>query len=69
MTFENRLPNLFKCSLNHSLTLVDAFVSPLTGIQLGPDIKKVDKTRNLTVKHLSSKCCLTESEGIFFFFK
>ena len=66
MTFEIHLPDLFKCLLNHSLKLVDVFASPLTGIQLSPDAKKLDKTRNLMVKHLSSKCCLMESEGIFF---
>lgn len=62
MTFEIHLPSLFKCSLNCSLQLVYVFASPLTGIQLSPDAKKLDKTRNLTVRHLSSKSCLMESE-------
>lgn len=65
MTLEFHLPDLFKCSLNRSLKLLDVFAPPLTGTQLNPDAKKLDKTRNLMVKHLSSKYCLTESEGTF----
>lgn len=45
MTFEIHLPDLFKCSLNRSLKLVDVFASPLTGIQPSPDAKKAKQDK------------------------